>query len=132
MLGIDCLSPRPLIQSCPALPTGVGGRIAAPDRARGDGRQLANNKSAIKRVRQAEARRSRNRSVRTRVRNVSKTVLQAAAPGKDPAALTDALRAAQSIIDRAAKHGVLHRRAAARRKSRLARRAQAALTADGA
>ena len=105
----------------------------APERARGDGRQLANNKSAIKRVRQAEERRSRNRSVRTRVRNVGKAVLQAAAaPGKDPAALTDALRAAQSIIDRAAKHGVLHRRAAARRKSRLARRAQAALTADQA
>ncbi len=91
---------------------------------------MANNKSAIKRVRQAEQRRVRNRSVRTRVRNVSKAVLQAAAaPGKEPVALTEALRQAQSIIDRAAKRGVLHRRAAARRKSRLARRANAALAA---
>ena len=94
---------------------------------------MANNKSAIKRIRQAEERRSRNRSVRTRVRNVSKVVLQAAAaPRTDPVVLADALRAAQSTIDRAAKHGVLHRRAAARRKSRLARRAQAALAASEA
>ncbi len=82
---------------------------------------MANIRSAIKRARQSEKRRARNRSIRTRVRNVSKQVVVAVAAG-DGAAAGNALTVAQSVIDRAAKRGVLHRRAAARRKSRLARR----------
>jgi len=83
---------------------------------------LANTKSAIKRIKQAERQRTRNRSVRTRVRTAGKAAL--AAIGTPEAAA--ALQTAQSVIDRAAKRGVLHPRAAARRKSRLARRANAA------
>ena len=82
---------------------------------------MANIRSAIKRARQSEKRRARNRSIRTRVRNVSKQVVVAVAAG-DGAAAGNALTVAQSVIDRAAKRGVLHRRAASRRKSRLARR----------
>ena len=82
---------------------------------------MANIRSAIKRARQSEKRRARNRSIRTRVRNVSKRVVMAVATGNGSAA-GSALTAAQSVIDRAAKRGVLHRRAASRRKSRLARR----------
>ncbi len=83
---------------------------------------MANTKSAIKRARQSEKRRQENRSVRTRVRTATKAAVSAA--GQDGAEA--AMRTAQSVIDRAAKKGVLHRRAAARRKSRLARRVQAA------
>lgn len=82
---------------------------------------MANTKSAIKAARQSEKRRAANRSVRTRVRTATKAALQAPAGQGE-----DAFRAAQSVIDRAAKKGVLHRRAAARRKSRLARRINAA------
>lgn len=83
---------------------------------------MANTKSAIKMVKQSEKRRAQNRSVRTRVRSASKAVT-AAVGTPDSAA---ALQTAQSVIDRAAKRGVLHPRAAARRKSRLARLANAA------
>ncbi len=85
---------------------------------------MANTKSAIKAARQSEKRRAANRSVRTRVRTASKAVVLAAAGKGDDVA--SALRTAQSIIDRAAKRGVLHQRAAARRKSRLMRKLNAA------
>lgn len=80
---------------------------------------MANTKSALKAARQAETRRAANRSVRTRVRTATKAAQSAPADGREAAA-----RTAQSVIDRAAKHGVLHWRAAARRKSRLAKRLQ--------
>jgi len=83
---------------------------------------MANTKSALKAIRQSERRRVRNRSVRTRVRTATKAALAA---GGGPVG-EQTLRTAQSVIDRAAKRGVLHWRAAARRKSRLARRANAA------
>lgn len=88
---------------------------------------MANTKSALKAVRQSERRRVRNRSVRTRVRTASKAVLKAVG-GRDASSATGLLRTAQSVIDRAAKRGVLHPRAAARRKSRLARAANAAVS----
>jgi len=82
---------------------------------------LANHKSAIKRTRQSEQRRLRNRSVRTRVKSATKTV-QALSGGNESAETTlSVLSNAQSVIDRAANKGVIHKRAAARRKSRLAR-----------
>ena len=85
---------------------------------------MANTKSAIKAARQAEKRRVANRSVRTRVKNASKAVATAVGSGAEGAA--SALRTAQSVIDRAAKRGVLHPRAAARRKSRLMKKLNAA------
>jgi small subunit ribosomal protein S20 len=91
---------------------------------------MANTASARKAVRQSERRRVRNRAVRTRVRTATKAARAAFAPGADPATVAKAMSGAQSVIDRAAKRGVLHPRAAARRKSRLARRANAALAAQ--
>jgi small subunit ribosomal protein S20 len=88
---------------------------------------LANHKSAIKRARQNEIRRMRNRAVKTRVRNIVKEV-NAAAQGEDQAAADAKLKSAQSLIDKAAKQGVLHPRTAARKISRLnkfVRRSQA-------
>ena len=79
---------------------------------------MANHKSAIKRARQNEIRRLRNRAVKTRVKNIVKDVNAAALADEHDAASTK-LQTAQSMIDKAAKHGVLHRRTAARKISRL-------------
>jgi len=73
------------------------------------------NRSAQKQARQAVRRRSRNRAAKSSIGSTVKK-MQAAA-GQGAAMLPDAYRQ----IDRAAKKGVLHKRAAARRKSRLAR-----------
>ena len=80
---------------------------------------MANHKSAIKRARQNEDRRLRNRVTKTRVKNVTKAVISAVAENTEDT--PQRLQSAQSIIDKAAKKGVVHRRAAARRISRLAR-----------
>jgi small subunit ribosomal protein S20 len=78
---------------------------------------LANHKSAIKRARQNEDRRLRNRMTKTQVKNVVKSV-RLAVDEKLPEAAA-ALKHAQSIIDKAAKKGTLHKRTAARKISRL-------------
>lgn len=81
---------------------------------------MANTKSAIKRMRQAEKRRLRNRAIRSRVRTAIKNARTALPSGGDAAraAVIEAIR----IIDKAVTKGVLHRNTAARKKSALARR----------
>ena len=91
-------------------------RIASTQRERNC--PLANHKSAIKRARQNEIRRIRNRSVRTRVKSVVKSVRQAVAENKADN-LDAQLKEAQSTIDNAAKKGVMHKRTAARKVARL-------------
>lgn len=86
---------------------------------------MANHKSAIKRARQNEIRRQRNRGVKTRVKGIIKEV-NVAALGEDQEATTAKLKSAQSLIDKAAKKGVLHRRTAARKISRLTKTARRA------
>ncbi len=81
---------------------------------------MANIKSQIKRNRQNERRRVRNKAVRTSLKTAAKKVRAAAVAGEGDAATTE-LRQAIKDIDKAASNGALHRRAAARRKSRLAR-----------
>jgi small subunit ribosomal protein S20 len=81
---------------------------------------LANHKSALKRAGQSENRRMRNRSVKTRVKTVVKEVRQAVSENAGDSANT-IFNAAQSTIDKAAKKGVLHKRTAARKISRLAK-----------
>jgi small subunit ribosomal protein S20 len=80
---------------------------------------VANHKSALKRAGQNERRRMRNKAVRTTVRNEVKAVRLAAADDADNAAVR--LSSAKSKIDKAAKKGVLHKRTAARKISRLAK-----------
>jgi small subunit ribosomal protein S20 len=79
---------------------------------------LANHKSAVKRNLQSQKRRLRNRAVKTRIKGIVK---QIGLLGKDSDASTaaDELNSAKSIIDKAAKKGVLHPRTAARKISRL-------------
>jgi small subunit ribosomal protein S20 len=82
---------------------------------------LANTKSAMKRNRQNERRRLRNRSLRTKLRGAIKTARSAEGTTK-PAAVLEAIRA----LDKAVSKGVVHRNTAARKKSALARRLVAA------
>jgi len=81
---------------------------------------MANIKSARKRARQAVERQKRNFSQRTAARSAIKHVKKAIAAG-DKAAASAALDKSRSIIDSVAAKRVLHRNAAARHKSRLAR-----------
>ncbi|WP_457571250.1 30S ribosomal protein S20 [Desulfovulcanus sp.] len=81
---------------------------------------MANHKSALKRHRQSLKRRARNRSVKTRVKNVIKAV-RLAAEQKDAQKAVEALRTATSVLDRAAQKKVIHWRTAARKISRLSK-----------
>ncbi len=82
---------------------------------------MANIKSQIKRNRQNEKRRLRNKGVRSEVRTRTKTAVDAAG-AEDQA---EALRLAMKRIDKAASQGVIHKNQAANRKSRLMRRVAA-------
>ena len=88
---------------------------------------MANIKSEIKRNRQNEKRRVRNKAVRSEVRTRTKSAVDTAAAGAENQ--EDALRLAMKRIDKAASHGVIHKNQAANRKSRLMRRV-ATLSAD--
>ena len=81
---------------------------------------MANHKSAEKRARQNLKRRMRNKSVRTRVKHLTKMVRSAAGEKSKEAAVVE-LKTAQSEIAKAAKKGVIHRRTAARKVSRLSK-----------
>jgi small subunit ribosomal protein S20 len=79
---------------------------------------MANIRSQIKRNRTNERRRQRNRAVKSELRTRVKTALSTAG---DEERGDEALRTALRKIDKAASKGVIHKNAAARRKSRLAR-----------
>ena len=81
---------------------------------------MANTRSAIKRMKQSEQRRQRNRAARSTIRSSVKTARTALA-GKSSdsrAAVQEAIR----TLDRAVTRGVMHRNTAARKKSALARK----------
>ena len=81
---------------------------------------MANIRSQIKRNRQNERRRLRNKSVRSEMRTRTKRAIAAAESGDERS--TELLRAAVKRIDKAAAAGVIHKNQAANRKSRLMRR----------
>jgi small subunit ribosomal protein S20 len=81
---------------------------------------LANHKSALKRAKQSETKRLRNKAVKTKVKHNVKAVYQAAEGGSPETASTH-LKAAKSVIDKAAKKGVIHKKTAARKISRLSK-----------
>jgi small subunit ribosomal protein S20 len=78
---------------------------------------VANTKSAMKRTRQNERRRLRNRAVRSKIRGAVKAARAAEGATRSPIVL-EAIRA----LDKAVSKGVIHRNTAARKKSALARR----------
>ncbi len=81
---------------------------------------MPNIASAKKRLRQGERRAARNRAAKTALRTKIKRVRQALEGGNLDAARA-ALAAAIPAIDKTASRGVIHRRTAARYKSRLMR-----------
>jgi small subunit ribosomal protein S20 len=73
----------------------------------------------MKRMRQNERRRLRNRALRSTLRTTIKSARTAVVEeNPDPATVLEAIRA----LDRAVSKGVIHRNTAARKKSALARR----------
>jgi small subunit ribosomal protein S20 len=78
---------------------------------------VANIKSQIKRNKQNLVRHERNKAVRSELKSRSKSAVAAAETGADDA--DERLRLAIKRLDKAAAKGVIHKNAAARRKSRL-------------
>ena len=85
---------------------------------------MANHKSALKRARQNIDRRTRNRSAKTKIKNVVKDVQTAVDENAKEAAL-EKLNTAKSIIADTASKGIIHKNTAARRISRLTKRVNA-------
>ena len=85
---------------------------------------MANTPSAKKATRQIERRTAVNKARRSRMRGFLRQVEEAIASGNKTAA-TDALKAAQPELQRAATRGIIHRNMAARKVSRLAHRVKA-------
>lgn len=83
---------------------------------------MANIKSQIKRNRSNERRAEKNKAVRTSLKTSTKKVRTAVAAGDAEAAAGQALETARAL-DKAASKGIVHKRTAARRKSRLAKAA---------
>ena len=86
---------------------------------------MANIKSQIKRNKTNAKRTERNKAVRTALKTATKKVRAAATDG-DAETATSRAREAARALDKAASKGAIHKRTAARRKSRLARAANAA------
>jgi small subunit ribosomal protein S20 len=84
---------------------------------------MANIKSQMKRNRQNEKARMRNKAVRSEMKTRVKQTLEAVE--NSPADAAEEFRLAQKRIDEAVSKGVLHKRTAARKKARLARRVNA-------
>ncbi len=77
---------------------------------------MANIHSAIKRNRSSKRRAVRNQVARSKARSAVKDARVAITSGED---VTKNVNAAASALDKAAEKGVIHKRNAARRKSRL-------------
>lgn len=82
---------------------------------------MANTKSAKKAVRQIARRTAANKTRRSHMRTFIRKVEEAIASGNKDAAQA-ALRDAEPVVARTAQQGILHRRAASRKVSRLAKR----------
>lgn len=81
---------------------------------------MANHKSALKRARQNEVRRIRNKSYKTSTKKAIKEVRVAVADGSAEVA-RERLAKAVSTIQKTVSKGVIHKNQASRKISRLAR-----------
>lgn len=83
---------------------------------------MANLKSSKKDIKRSERKRAVNLSVRTGLKTHVKKARQAIADG-EKAKAKELVTAAQQALDKAAQRGIIHKRQAARRKSRIAKAA---------
>jgi small subunit ribosomal protein S20 len=82
---------------------------------------VANIKSQIKRNRQNEKRRLRNKSVKSSLKTAIRKFHEASDAG-EVATATELMRAASRQLDKAVSKGVIHKNQAANRKSAIAKR----------
>jgi len=82
---------------------------------------MANTKSAKKAARQTVRRTAANKTRRSRLRRSVRKVEEAIASGNKEAARA-ALKEAEPVIVRTAQKGMIHRKSASRKVSRLAKR----------
>jgi small subunit ribosomal protein S20 len=85
---------------------------------------MANTKSAKKAARQTVRRTNANKGRRSRMRSYARKVEEAIAAG-DKAAAAAALKEAEPVLARTAQKGLVHRKTASRKISRLAKRVSA-------
>ena len=85
---------------------------------------MASSLSAKKRMRQNEKRRARNRWRKAQVKDAVKTYSDALGAG-DKAKAAEQLKTVYKKLDRVAAKGTIHKNAANRRKSRLAKKLNA-------
>jgi small subunit ribosomal protein S20 len=78
---------------------------------------MPNTKSAERRMRNSERKRTHNRSIMSRLRNLEKAYRELVAGGKKDEA-AKALRGVQTAFDKAVKSGVVTRATANRKKGR--------------
>ncbi|MBA3008688.1 MAG: 30S ribosomal protein S20 [Proteobacteria bacterium] len=78
---------------------------------------MANHKSAKKRAKQSQVRRMRNRSAKTTLKNLEKSLRAAQETGADTK--DELMKQTQSAIHKAAKKGIIHKKTASRKISRL-------------
>jgi small subunit ribosomal protein S20 len=90
---------------------------------------MANIESQKKRNRQNEKRGERNKTVRTALKTSTKKVRVAIAAGEAGGA-TALQREAARALDKAVSKGIVHKRTAARRKSRLAKAVSSAASSE--
>lgn len=89
---------------------------------------MANLRSALRDIKKSRKRAARNQSVRSAIKTFVKKTRAAIAGGEENAG--ELLQQTSALVDKAAKRNIIHKNAANRRKSRLARRLNAAKTAS--
>ena len=82
---------------------------------------MANTKSAMKEIRTARARQERNKTARSEAKSVVRRASELIS-GEDKEAAVKGCRTAESQLDRSVSKGIMHPNAAARKKSRLAKK----------
>jgi len=85
---------------------------------------VAQHASALKRHRQSEKRRTRNKGLKTQLRHIVRSV-RASIEQKDPKDAAAMLATASRALAKAATKGVIHRNAASRKIARLSRAVRA-------
>jgi small subunit ribosomal protein S20 len=85
---------------------------------------MATHKSALKRNKQSKEKRLRNRNVKSNLKTTIKAV-NAAIEEKDPKKAQEVLSQVTPVINKAASKGVIHKKNAARKISRLTRKVNA-------
>lgn len=79
---------------------------------------MAHCAQALKRFRQSEKRRIRNKSVKNEIKTLTKRLREKVA-AKDTAGAQELARTIQSKLDKAAKRHIFHKNTAARGKSKI-------------